>query len=123
MEMYKVHQDAQLLPLDLKTEQYQLGNEKLPAISASASKDKTGQVNLSIVNVDANQKRTVNIDLPGLNGKTITGRILTAPKLQAHNTFEQPTAVQPTTFREFKVQNGQLQVVVPPFSVVVLGLK
>ncbi len=123
MEMYKVHQDAQLLPLDLKTEQYQMGNEKLPAISASASKDKTGQINLSIVNVDANQKRTVNIDLPGLNGKTITGRILTAPKLQAHNTFEQPGAVQPAAFREFKVQNGQLQVVVPPFSVVVLGLK
>src|ERR1044072_891268 len=42
MEMYNVHQDARLLSLQLKSNDYVLGNEKLQAVSASASQDKAG---------------------------------------------------------------------------------
>src|SRR3954465_8068312 len=41
MEMYNVHQDAKMIPLTITCNDYVLGNEKLPAISASASKDST----------------------------------------------------------------------------------
>src|SRR5690606_16205400 len=34
MEMYKVHQDAQLIPLHIKCGDYTFGDEKIPAISA-----------------------------------------------------------------------------------------
>src|SRR6185369_1172821 len=42
MEMYNVHQDATLLPITLKSNDYVLGTEKLIAVSASASKDAAG---------------------------------------------------------------------------------
>ncbi|MGL6266420.1 MAG: alpha-N-arabinofuranosidase, partial [Chitinophagaceae bacterium] len=42
MEMYKVHQDALSLPFTIKSGDFISGNEKLPAVSASASKDKKG---------------------------------------------------------------------------------
>jgi alpha-N-arabinofuranosidase len=46
LEMYNVHQDATLLPLELKSTDYTLGADKLPAISASASKDKNGVIHV-----------------------------------------------------------------------------
>ncbi len=33
MEMYNVHQDATFIPLKVKTEDYEFGKDKLPAIS------------------------------------------------------------------------------------------
>src|SRR5688572_19324846 len=52
MEMYNVHQDAKRIPLSLKTNDYTLGKEKLPAVSASASIDKNGVTHISLVNID-----------------------------------------------------------------------
>lgn len=120
MEMYTVHHDATLLPIDLKTEQYTFGNEKLPAISASASVDKAGKTHLSLVNVDAGKSHEVAVNLKGLAGKTISGRILTAPRLQDHNTFDKPNTVAPVAFANFKRNGDNLSVTMPPYSVVVL---
>jgi len=39
MEMYNVHQDAMLIPIQLKSNDYVLGNEKFPAVSAYPSKN------------------------------------------------------------------------------------
>jgi alpha-N-arabinofuranosidase len=47
MEMYNVHQDATLIPITLKGNDYVFGNEKLPAVSASASRDKNGVTHIS----------------------------------------------------------------------------
>lgn len=123
MEMYNVHQDATMLPLQLKTNDYVLGNEKLPAVSASASKDKNGTAHVSLVNIDASKSQTVTIDVRGLNIKSVSGRILTSKKLQDYNSFDQPTNIQPTVFNGAKLTGNTLQVQLPPFSVVVLALK
>jgi alpha-N-arabinofuranosidase len=123
MEMYNVHQDATMLPLQLKTNDYVLGNEKLPAVSASASKDKNGTAHVSLVNIDASKPQTVTIDVRGLNIKTVSGRILTSKSLQDYNSFDQPTKIQPAAFNGAKLNGNSLQVQLPPFSVVVLALK
>jgi alpha-N-arabinofuranosidase len=46
MEMYNVHQEAKLLPIKIVTSDYVLGEEKLPAVSASASKDASGKTHI-----------------------------------------------------------------------------
>ena len=56
-EMYKVHQDATLLPLDLSCEEYAYGDYRMPSLSASASKDAAGRVHLSICNLNPNAER------------------------------------------------------------------
>lgn len=122
MEMYNVHQDATMIPIHLKTNDYVLGNDKLPAISVSASKDKNGVTHISLVNIDASKPQTITIDMRGMTATTVSGRILTSKKLQDYNSFEQPDKIQPTVFKDAKLVGGSLQVQLPPFSVVVLTL-
>ena len=123
MEMYNVHQDAKMVPLTIKCNDYVLGNEKLPAISASASKDSTGAMHISLVNIDSKAAQDLSITLEGGNYKTVGGRILTSAKLQDHNTFEQPAKLKPVPFQGAALKGKTLNVKMPPFSVVVLELK
>jgi len=123
MEMYNVHQNAKMVPLTIKCNDYVLDNEKLPAISASASKDSTGAMHISLVNIDSKAAQDINITLEGGNYKTVGGRILTSAKLQDHNTFEQPAKIKPAPFQGAALKGKTLTVKMPPFSVVVLELK
>lgn len=123
MEMYNVHQDAKLIPLTIKSNDYVFGKEKLPAISASASKDSTGLVHISLVNIDPKATQDISIDLQGGNLKTVTGRILASAKLQDYNSFEAPAKIKPAPFAGATLKGKSLSVKMPPFSVVVLELK
>jgi alpha-L-arabinofuranosidase len=123
MEMYTVHHDATLLPLQLKTNDYTVGTEKLPAVSASASRDKNGLTHISLVNIDGKNAQDVSIDVKGAKYTTVTGRILSSQKVQDHNTFQNPEKVKPTAFKGATLTSNKLNVKVPPFSVVVLELK
>jgi alpha-N-arabinofuranosidase len=63
--------------------------------------------------------------LPGLSlgGRTrISGRILTAGTMDAHNSFAAPSAVVPQPFTDFRVSSGGLTLTVPPKAVLVLSL-
>jgi alpha-N-arabinofuranosidase len=123
MEMYKVHQDALLLPLEVHCNDYILGEKKLPAVNASASKDKNGLVHISLVNIDPHQNQTITVELGELSIKQISGRILQSGKLGDHNTFDNPTRIKPGPFSNASLKENTLQVTLPPLSVVVLELK
>lgn len=123
MEMYNVHQDAKLIPLTIKSNDYTFGSDKLQAISASASKDSTGLVHISLVNIDPKNTQELSIDLQGGNFKTVNGRILASTKLQDYNSFEAPAKIKPAPFAGAALKGKSLSVKMPPFSVVVLELK
>jgi alpha-N-arabinofuranosidase len=121
-EMFKVHQGATALPVELTTPDYSFGNERIPAVSASASRDAAGRVHLSLVNTNPHGPQTVTCTLQGVAPKAVTGRVLTGPAMKAHNTFAAPHAVEPQTFTGAKLDAGQITVVLPAMSVVVLEL-
>jgi alpha-N-arabinofuranosidase len=123
MEMYNVHQDATMIPLSITGNEYILGDQKLPAVSVSASKDKNGLIHISIVNIDAGKSQEVSIDIRGAKYSAISGRILTSTKLQDYNSFEVPDKIKPAVFKNFKKADNQISITMPPFSVVVLELK
>ncbi|MDR6845255.1 alpha-L-arabinofuranosidase C-terminal domain-containing protein [Flavobacterium granuli] len=120
MQLYSVHQDAQQLPITIKSPLYTYKEESLPALSVSASKDKKGLVHISLVNVDSKKENTVEIDLNELGIKTATGMIIGSPKLQDFNSFDNPTKIQPVAFKGFEIKKGKLTVKLPPFSVIML---
>jgi alpha-N-arabinofuranosidase len=122
MEMYNVHQDATLIPLEIKNVDYSIGKDALPTISASASKAKDGKVHISLVNIDAKNTREVTLDLKELKAKVVTGRILTSGKIQDYNSFETPDAIKPADFKNTTIKQGRLTLKLPPVSVVVLEL-
>ena len=90
--MYAVHQDAVLLPQMLQTEPYRFGDEAIPAVSASASRDARGAVHVTLCNTDPNRALELTCILRGMSASTITGSVLTAPAITAHNTFIAPDA-------------------------------
>ena len=120
MEMYKVHQDAKLIPLEFESPEYSWNDSfAIPALSASASVDQDGNTHISLVNIDLNKTHRVELDIEFLSGKKITGEILTSDKIQDHNTFDNPKKIEPKAFTDFKWSQGKLEVELPPFSVIV----
>jgi alpha-N-arabinofuranosidase len=121
-EMYKVHHDATRLPVEIKSPEYKLGEQAIPAVSVSASRGEEG-VHVSLVNAHATQAASVSCELAGVTATTVKGRILTNEKLDAHNTFAEPDRVKPAEFSGAKLADGKLTVDLPPRSVVVLSLE
>ena len=119
--MYRVHQGATLIPVELTTPEYKFGDALVPGLNVSASRDAAGRVHLSIVNLDPT--RSAEITVSGGTFKNVSGEVLTASAVNAINTFEQPNNVKPAPFSAYKVQGQQLSVSVPAKSVVVLELK
>ena len=120
--MFRVHQEARLLNLDLRSEDYTFGNKKIQAISASASVDKEGKVHISLANLNPNKAITLTCPLIGDSFKKVTGEILTANEMNSFNSFETPDKVKPASFTGFSLKDGILSVTMPSKSVVVLEL-
>ena len=121
-EMYKVHQDATLLPLDLRCDDYVHGDSRLPGLSASASRDAAGRVHLSLSNLNPHQAASVTVEVRGMPVQSVAGRVLTAGPMTAHNTFDAPDQVRPQPFDGATLDGALVQIQLPAKSVVVLAL-
>lgn len=95
----------------------------LPILSASAAKTKDGSIVLSLTNVSLDKDKTVDIQLNGLNAKTVSGRILTSKNVADFNDFQHPNVVAPKDFKDAKLNKGVLTVKVPAKSIIVLNVK
>jgi len=120
--MFKVHQEAQLLNLDLNCEDYTFGDKKIPAISASASIDKAGKIHISLANLNPHKDIIITCPIIGNNYSKVTGEILTAGEMTAFNSFEKPENVKPVSFNGCKLNGGILTITMPSKSVVVLEI-
>ncbi len=123
MKMYNVHQDAALVPIQIESPSYQFGDKKLTAVSASASKDGTGALNISLTNIDYAKAHEVTINLRGEDFTKISGKILASSKINDHNSFDQPNKVSIKEFNGAKLEKGVLKLSIPAYTVVVLNLK
>ncbi len=123
-EMYKVHQDAHLLPVSVSTKDYTYGNESVPKLNVSASKDQSGKVHISVCNLDPNNSEKLAINLNELEGlTTVSGRILTSEKMNDHNSFENPNVLSPVEFNDINLTDNQVSLTIPSKSVVVVEVK
>ncbi|MFS0752403.1 alpha-N-arabinofuranosidase [Oceanobacillus sp. 1P07AA] len=122
-EMYKVHQDAEKLSLNVRTETINENDQIYPTVSATASKAHDGSINISLCNLDKDAGTTVDIDLRGIEVTELKGRILTANEMNAINTFEQPDNVVPENFTSYRQDGNLLKVELPSKSVTVLTIK
>ncbi len=122
-EMYKKHMGATYLPLHLDVENYTFDGKSIPSITATASKDSTGNIHLTISNLNPNKSQKVTIDLRGISVRHISdGMVLTAKSFDSHNTFEDPNAVRPETFKNAKLKGDVLEIEMPSKSLVSLEL-
>ncbi len=122
-EMYKVHQDATLLPIEVRGPDYVFGSQKIPALSVSASRNAAGAIHISLCNLDPNRPADVLVELRGAKPAKIRGRVLTSQSMTAHNTFEKPDEVKPASFDAFTLNDHAITATLPAKSVVVFEAK
>lgn len=123
-EMYKVHQGAKEVDLDIKSPEanYQIeGNKRtLTVLSGSASvKDK--KLHISIVNANTKNAVEANIDLSGVVVSGGKQTVLTNKDIHAHNTFEKPNEVVSVT-TPLEISGGAFKHVFPAASITMLEL-
>ncbi|MBK5196218.1 MAG: alpha-N-arabinofuranosidase [Proteiniphilum sp.] len=121
--LYKVHQDATLLPISFTSNKYRQGDREIDAVSVSASKDTNGKIHITLVNADPKNEQRVNTRLPGASAGKVSGQILTSDKINDYNSFEQPSTVSVKELKGLSFSENTLLVVLPPKSVVLIAIE
>jgi alpha-L-arabinofuranosidase len=122
-EMYAVHQDAVLIPIDFQSPKYELNGRSVAAVSVSASRDLHGKTHISLVNVQPSAAEKVTCEIRGGKFTSASGKIISAPATNTCNTFEFPRAVTTKSFSDFRMVGGLLTIEMPAKSVVMLELQ
>ncbi len=129
-KMYKVHQDATYLPVEITCETKSVPQEKsiheeciLPMLSATASKNGEGKIHISLSNIDLNNSQEVTVHLTGGSVSKVVGEILTAADITDCNSFDKPDVVKPAPFSDLEVEKEVLKVKLPAKSIVTLELQ
>ena len=119
-DLFKVHQDAMLIPLAIESPLYIKGNDSVNAVNLSASKDSAGITHITLTNLDPNKPYSIKIPL---TGKFMSGQLLSSGKVTDINTFTQPDKLKLQVFKDVKTDAKGIVVQLPAKSVVALALK
>ena len=116
--MYQVFQGATPYPASVTGPRYRQGGNDLPMVDVSAARGADGRLYLALVNLDPRRAAHVATGLPG----RATGRILTGPAMDTHNTFDAPETVHPVAYAG-STAGGRLSFDLPPRSVAVVAIQ
>ena len=122
-DLYKVHQDATLLPMDLECEDYRFDDNDMPGLNVSASRDDSGKIHVSICNLNPNEDAELSCEIRGTEVGRISGQILTAAAITSHNTFDDPEVVKPSDFGGYRKTETGFDATVPAKSIVVFEVE
>ncbi len=120
-KMYNVHHGATMIPLNIQTENYTVGNQSLPTVNASAS-IKENVVSVTLCNLNAGKPAKVEIDVTGYEAKNTSGKIITSEKINDYNDFGKAEKVNMKAFNVAKPKNNKLTIELPAKSVVLVQL-
>lgn len=116
--MYKNHQEAQLLDSYLETEMIGIEDDrKVPNLHESVSIDSEGKINITINNLSLTDAYDVESVLVDRKVNSVKAQILNAD-MNAYNTFDNPDAVKPVEFNDFKITEEGLNFKIPACSVI-----
>jgi alpha-N-arabinofuranosidase len=122
-KMYKVYQGATLLPIDVQCQNYTMGEDSIPAVTASASRDDQGRIHISLANLNPEKDIPLTIDVRGATRLTRhSGQIITAPAMNSYNDFGKPEAVNIQPFTGYSLDQETLSMTLPSKSVVTIEL-
>jgi alpha-N-arabinofuranosidase len=122
-KMFKIHQDAVLLPVDLKCNELLSGETKIPSISVSASKAKNGVIHVTLANIDAEKEHSISCNMDGIEkASNIKGEIITSEKMDAYNDFNKTEEINIKDFTGFKTSSKELKIILPAKSVICISI-
>jgi alpha-N-arabinofuranosidase len=122
-DLYKIHQQAVSLPLDIVVDKREIRGRQVGMVNASASRAEDGTINITLANIDLDNARGVEIDLAAFTPRTVQGRMITAANVTDHNTYDDPHRIEPEPFSGARIENGRLICRMPAKSIVSLQIK
>ncbi|MBW6500269.1 MAG: alpha-N-arabinofuranosidase [Bacteroidales bacterium] len=122
-DMFKAHHDAMMLPVKFTSPDYVIGDQRLPALNVSASKDSLGVVHMTLVNIDPNNPVNLSATLDQVKWSSVKGQILTSARITDINTFDNPSNVRITGYDGAGKKGNLLTAVIPAKSIVLLEIK
>ncbi|MES2443099.1 MAG: alpha-L-arabinofuranosidase C-terminal domain-containing protein [Pseudomonadota bacterium] len=117
-DMYVPFQGATPYPASVRGPTYDKAGHKLPMVDVSVARGTDGKLWVSLVNLDPNRPARVATSLSG----NARGRILTAPAMDTHNSFDKPNTIQPAPYAA-QGAGGKLVFDLPAKSVVVVAVE
>ncbi|MBQ8821373.1 MAG: alpha-N-arabinofuranosidase [Lachnospiraceae bacterium] len=120
--MYKYHQDAELLDSYIETEEIGMGEWKVPNLHESVSLGKDGKIHVTINNLSVTESYDIDAVFTETAIKGVEATILTN-EMHAHNTFENPDVVHPEKFDGVTVEGNSVKFTMPACSVMHLALE
>ena len=122
-DLYKQHQDAELVESSIETKEVGIEEEYMvPDLSESVSLGKDGKLHVTVTNASLTENAAIEGYFAETSVQSVKGRILTN-EMQAHNTFEQPDAVHTVEFNDLKVEGNKVYFTVPACSVLHLEVE
>ena len=115
--MYKHHQDNELVDSYIETEEVGLEEENMvPSLTESVSIDKKGKLHITLTNLSADKAYDIDALLADTKVKSVKGEIVTG-KIDAHNTFAKPNTVKAKKFDDVTFKGNELKIKIPSGSV------
>ena len=115
--MYKVHQDAELLDSYVETEEIGLEDKnKVPNLNESVSLGKDGKIHVTINNLSVEKDYEIEGVFTETALKDVKGTIVTGA-MRDHNTFDEPNKVHAESFTDCKINDNKLVFTIPKCSV------
>ena len=122
--MYIPFQDATFLPGSFEEAPvYELEEYGVPAVSATAARGEDGRLYASLANLHPADAADVTLAIEGAPPRIVSAEVLTAPRIDSHNTFAAPDQVRPRRFEGAAVRDGALHVELPAKSIVMIALE
>lgn len=115
--MYKHHQEAELLDSYIETETIGLDEQYMvPNLNESVSLGEDGKIHITLNNLSVEKDYEIEGVFAETEIKAVKGEILTG-EMHAHNTFDNPEAVKTVSFDGCKIQDNKLVFTIPACSV------
>lgn len=115
--MYKHHQDNELLESSIETTQIGIEDQwKVPNLTESVSRDKDGKIHITLTNLSVTDNYEVESIVVDKAITAVKGTILTG-ETNDHNTFDEPEKVKTKEFTDFKTEGDRIIINLPKCSV------
>jgi len=116
--MYKSHMNSTLVESFIETEMVGVEDQKIIDVTESASITEDGRLIITISNLDIYNEKNVKTTLIDYNAKKCSALILTADKIDAHNTFENLENVLLKEFTDFNLTSSGIDFTLPTKSII-----
>lgn len=121
-DMYKYHQDAELLESSIETEQIGLEEKfMVPNLTESVSLSQDGHIHVTVTNLSIDTSYDIDAVLTETEIESVKGEIV-GGEIHMHNTFDKPEEVTVRAFDGAKVAGNSIKFNIPASSVLHLDV-